>query len=115
MASVEVRPVPGPRWRGFLERVKKLSISGVIFATLFALLAVSCLVWTLHGQWFAPAFVFIVTLPFSLALLALSVALQHALGLSGEVMNWALFALSTVLGVFEFYFLGWFMEKPFRR
>lgn len=90
------------------------SISGLIFAVLFALFAAACLVWTLLGQWFASVPVFLATLPFSLLLL-LPCAWLHDLGVPYEVVNWIAFALESLFGVFEFYALGWLMERPFRR
>jgi len=105
----------GMREPGFPAWLRRLSVSGAIFASLFTSLFVFCLVWALQGEGFALIPVFILTLPFSLAVLVLSGGLQHVLGFSDEALNWAVFILSGVAGVFEFYFLGWFMEKPFRR
>ena len=110
----EMRDVMVVRHAGPWGWLKRRSISGLIFAVLFALFATACLVWALLGQWFASALVFLATLPFSLLLL-FPCEWLHDLGVPYEVVNWTAFALESLFGVFEFYALGWLMERPFRR
>lgn len=115
MARTYSQGVHGLRGGGRIRETRTWSISGLIFAALFALFAIGCLVWALMGQWVATVFVFMATLPFSLLPYLLLSLLRGSLGMSYEVLNWALFAMTCVIGVVEFYWIGWWMERPFRR
>lgn len=95
--------------------MKRLSKTGLVFATLFAVFSLWRVILVVRGEWGATAIIFYVTLPFSLIVHYLCVALFSLIGMSYGALNWVEVALDIILGAIEAYFLGWLFGRPFRR
>lgn len=93
----------------------RLSITGTVFSMAFALFSGWCVVSFLEGKWEMLAYIVYLTLPFSIGTTYLCVGIQSVLGFSDVVVNWIMITLNSAVGILEFYFLGWLLERPFRR
>lgn len=92
--------------------MRRLSVTGFIFTTLFLALSGWCVASTLLHGTEATTFIAYVTMPFSIPILWLA-TLGGSLNVG--LVNWLLTTLLIVLGCLEFYFWGWLLERPFRR
>lgn len=93
----------------------KLSITGIVFSLLFLFLSGWCVISALRGAWEATALIVYVTMPLSWVIGFFCMFMQSILGMSNAVTNWVMVTLDIIFGILEFYFWGWFLERPLRR
>lgn len=92
--------------------MRKLSATGCVFAAVFLAVSGWCVASTLLQGTEATTFIAYVTMPFSIPVIYLGDLMGSP---NVSLVNWLLTALLIVLGILEFYFWGWLLERPFRR
>lgn len=95
--------------------MKKFSKTGGVFAAIFLIFCLLSIIFFLRGNGRSLDIIGYVTFPFSLASYYLGVAIQSEFGLSYAALNFFEVLADASLGLFEFYFFGWILERPFRR
>lgn len=68
---------------------------------------------SLQGAWQAPIFISLATLPFSILINSGFDYVQNFFGLTDSIRPHAETVCTIIFGIFEFYFIGFFIEKDF--
>ncbi|WP_155521873.1 hypothetical protein [Xanthomonas translucens] len=88
---------------------------GLLLSGIFGLIFLICFFLVCIGGWQSVFLIWMITLPFSLMCHELMGWLQASLGFSHEARAWYELVLLGLLGLVEFYFIGFFLGRGWKK